>query len=121
MIEDMEDLVDGWECTQHEAPGKVKNIHLIGIAHTDDEKWGPKLLKKYTKYGPLLQLLRRHGFTAKLQVFVICRTCTVYKHNQKILEQLGLKKKEATRALRGIHDLTNGRLRAQRLPTLQEN
>ncbi|KAK3261599.1 hypothetical protein CYMTET_29498 [Cymbomonas tetramitiformis] len=74
MIEGLEDLEDGWECTQHEALEKVKNLHLIEIAHTDDAKWGPKLLGKYTKYGPLLQLLRRHGFRAKLHVFVVGRT-----------------------------------------------
>ncbi|KAK3263793.1 hypothetical protein CYMTET_27427 [Cymbomonas tetramitiformis] len=34
------------------------------------------------------------------------RTGTVYKHNQKILEQLGLNKKEATQALRRVNDLT---------------
>ncbi|KAK3234128.1 hypothetical protein CYMTET_55617 [Cymbomonas tetramitiformis] len=106
MIEGLEDLEDGWECTQQEAPGKVKNLHLIEIAHTDDEKWGPKLLEKYMKYGPLLQLLRGHGFRAKLHVFVVGRTGTVYKHNQEILEQLGLNRKEATQALERIHDPT---------------
>ncbi|KAK3239766.1 hypothetical protein CYMTET_50334 [Cymbomonas tetramitiformis] len=106
MIEGLEDLEDGWECTQQEAPARVKNLHLIEVAHTDDEKWGPKLLEKYTKYGPLLQLLRRHGFRAKLHVFAVGRTGTVYKHNRDILEQLGLDRKEAIQALQRIHDLT---------------
>ncbi|KAK3274381.1 hypothetical protein CYMTET_17430 [Cymbomonas tetramitiformis] len=106
MIEGLEDLEDGWECTQQEAPARVRNLHLIEVAHTDDEKWGPKLLEKYKKYGPLLQLLRRHGFRAKLHVFAVGRTGTVYKHNQDILEQLGLNRKEATQALQRIHDLT---------------
>ncbi|KAK3289141.1 hypothetical protein CYMTET_3412 [Cymbomonas tetramitiformis] len=106
MIEGLEDLEDGWECTQREAPTRVKNLHLIEVAHTDDEKWGPKLLEKYMKYGPLLQLLRGHGFRAKLHVFAVGRTGTVYKHNQDILEQLGLNREEATQALRRIHDLT---------------
>ncbi|KAK3280535.1 hypothetical protein CYMTET_11629 [Cymbomonas tetramitiformis] len=106
MIEGLEDLEDGWECTQQEAPARVKNLHLVEVAHTDNEKWGPKLLEKYTKYGPLLQLLRRHGFRAKLHVFAVGRTGTVYKHNRDILEQLGLNRKEATQALQRIHDLT---------------
>ncbi|KAK3287402.1 hypothetical protein CYMTET_5076 [Cymbomonas tetramitiformis] len=29
MIEGLEDLEDGWECTQQEAPARVKNLHLI--------------------------------------------------------------------------------------------
>ena len=106
MIEGTEGLEEGRELTQKEAPSKVKCAHLIEIAHTDDENWGCKLLEKYTKYGPLLQLLGKHKIKAKLHVLVFGRTGTIYKHNRQVLEQLGLDRKEATQALGELHDLT---------------
>ncbi|KAK3242270.1 hypothetical protein CYMTET_48027 [Cymbomonas tetramitiformis] len=50
-------LIEGLECatensrmTQKGGPTQVIMLHLIEIAHTDDEHWGSKLVEKWTKY-----------------------------------------------------------------------
>ncbi|KAK3275356.1 hypothetical protein CYMTET_16512 [Cymbomonas tetramitiformis] len=106
MIEGMEDLEEYQECAQHEAPGRIKCLHLTEVAHTDDKKWDQNSKEKYTKYGSLQQLLKKHGLNTKLHVMVCGRTSTVYNHNQKVPERLGLNKKEVTQSLKELHDLT---------------
>ncbi|KAK3245211.1 hypothetical protein CYMTET_45207 [Cymbomonas tetramitiformis] len=106
LIEGMEGMKDGEELTQKDAPKKVTTLHLIEIAHTDDEKWGGKLLEKHVKYTSLKRLLEGHRFKTKLHVMVLGRTGTVYRHTKQILEQLGLNKMEAIMALKKIHGLT---------------
>jgi len=106
LIEGMEDCKGDKEYTQAEAKKAVKHIHVIEYTYTDDEKWGQALLGKYKKYGPLMDLLKAHGFKATLHVMATGRTGTLYEHNKKILEKLGHDSREATKALQKLHDLT---------------
>ncbi|KAK3241766.1 hypothetical protein CYMTET_48500 [Cymbomonas tetramitiformis] len=82
LVEWTEGMREGEHLTQKDAPKRVTTLHLIEIAHTDDGKWGHKLLEKHTKYSPLKRLLEGHGFKTKLHVFVVGRTGTLYEHNR---------------------------------------
>ena len=108
MLEGTQGLTDGDRPTQTEALSKIKMIHLIELTCTDDQNWEMALLDKWKKYGPLLQLLRDNGFKAQLHVIVIGRTGTVYEHNKRALNMMGMNNKEAEKTLRNLSKTTVG-------------
>ncbi|KAK3287924.1 hypothetical protein CYMTET_4602 [Cymbomonas tetramitiformis] len=106
MLEGTQGLKESDRSTQTEALDKVKMIHLIELTCTDDQNWETALLEKWEKYGPLLQLLRDHGYKAQLHVIVVGRTGTVYEHNKRALNKMGMNKKEAEKTLRNLSKTT---------------
>ncbi|KAK3279623.1 hypothetical protein CYMTET_12485 [Cymbomonas tetramitiformis] len=102
MLEGTQGLKEGDSPTQTEALDKVKMIHMIELTCTDDQNWEAALLEKWRKYGPLLQLLRDHGHKAQLHVIVVGRTGTVYEHNKRALNKMGMNNKEAEKTLQHL-------------------
>eukprot|EP00854_Cymbomonas_tetramitiformis_P001419 gene1419-biopygen1281 len=108
MLEGTQGLKEGDRPTQAEALAKVKMIHLIELTCTDDQYWEAALLEKWRKYGPLLQLLKDHGHKAQLHVMAVGRTGTVYEHNKRALNKMGMNNKEAEKTLRNLSKTTVG-------------
>ena len=85
------------------------HIHLIEVTYSDDASWEEALKTRYTKYTPLVKLLKLNGHKVTLHVMVFGNTGTIYEHKEKILSKhLGFDKREAMHLLRRMHDLATG-------------